>query len=100
MSQNRKSENNFAENRKSNIGVVLTIVYAVIYGGFVFLSVFYPSVMGMQTFFGLNLAIAYGLGLIIVAIILAMIYNQMVRIPKGVERPNNALKPDQGEGKK
>ena len=97
MDQNRDHKDNSAEQRKSYIGVVMTILYAVIYGGFVFLSVFYPSLMGLRTFLGLNLAITYGLGLIVIAIILAMIYNQMVRTRTGVKQPGNALKPDQSE---
>ena len=97
MDQNQAHEGNSADHRKSNIGVVMTILYAIIYGGFVFLSVFYPSLMGLPTFLGLNLAITYGLGLIIIAIILAMIYNQMVRTRTGVKKLGEALKPDQSE---
>ena len=78
-----------SELRKSNIGVRMTILYAVIYGGFVFLSVFFPSLMGVESVFGLNLAIAYGLALIIIAIIFAMIYNALVRIPNS---PNTSHK--------
>ena len=97
MDQNRAHEGKSAEHRKSNIGVVMTILYAVIYGGFVFLSVFYPSLMGLRTFFSLNLAITYGLGLIIIAIILAMIYNHMVRTRTSVKKPGNPMKSDQIE---
>jgi uncharacterized membrane protein (DUF485 family) len=94
MDQNKAQEVNSAEIRKSSIGIVMTIIYSVIYGGFVFLSVFYPSLMGESTFLGMNLAVTYGLGLIVIAIILAMIYNQMVRTRtvKG-----NGLKPKQSE---
>ncbi len=97
MDQNRANESQTAENRKSNIGVILTILYAVIYGGFVFLSVFYPSLMGLRTFAGLNLAITYGLGLIVIAIILAMIYNQMVRTRTGAKNSKTTLKSDRSE---
>lgn len=97
MDQNRVNKGLAAERRKSFIGVVLTIIYAVIYGGFVFLSIFYPSMMGIRTFFGMNLAITYGLGLIVIAIILAMIYNQIVRIPNNGRTPKTGLEPDQNE---
>ena len=100
MEQSRANESRSAEHRKTNIGVVLTIVYALVYGGFVFLSIFYPSLMSLQTIFGMNLAITYGLGLIVIAIILAMIYNQMVRIPKGGKKPNNKLTSEHREGEK
>ncbi len=94
MDQNRNHEGNSAEHRKSGIGIVMTIIYAVIYGGFVFLSVFYPSLMGLRTFLGMNLAVTYGLALIVIAIILAMIYNQMVRTRTGKA---HTLKPEQSE---
>lgn len=92
MSQHMTNDNDANERRKSNIGIKLTVLYAVIYGGFVVLSVFYPAMMGMETLFGLNLAVAYGLGLIIIAIILAMIYNQLVRSPKSPNPPKTARK--------
>jgi hypothetical protein len=53
--------------------------------------------MSLRTFFGMNLAITYGLSLIVIAIIFAMIYNQLVRIPKGETKSEDTLKPDQRE---
>jgi len=100
MEQSRANESRSAEHRKTNLGVILTIVYALVYGGFVFLSIFYPSLMSAQTLFGMNLAITYGLGLIVIAIILAMIYNQMVRTPKSARKPENGLTSDNFTGEK
>lgn len=97
MSQHQMNAEDSTERRKSNIGVKMTVLYALVYGGFVFLSVFYPSIMSVRTFFGMNLAITYGLGLIVIAIIFAMIYNQMVRIPRGPEKPEKTLNPDQSK---
>ncbi|MFW5714350.1 MAG: DUF485 domain-containing protein [Brevefilum sp.] len=97
MDQNRANESRTAEHRKSYIGIVMTIIYAVIYGGFVFLSVFYPSLMGIRTFFGMNLAITYGLSLIVIAIVLAMIYNQMVRTRTSSKKPKSTPKTDRNE---
>jgi uncharacterized membrane protein (DUF485 family) len=96
MPQHQMTAKDSTERRKSNIGVFMTVFYAVVYGGFVFLSVFYPSSMSLRTFFGMNLAITYGLSLIVIAIIFAMIYNQLVRIPRGAKKPEGALKTDQG----
>ena len=87
MTQNTTHDHDASERRKSNIGVKMTILYTLVYGGFVILSVFFPSQMGVDTIFGVNLAITYGLGLIIVAIFFAMIYNHLVRIPKGPSLP-------------
>lgn len=89
MKRETSNPQEVSELRKSNIGVRMTVLYAVIYGGFVFLSVFFPSLMGVKSVFGLNLAIAYGLALIIIAIIFAIIYNALVRIPN---LPNTAKK--------
>jgi len=83
MSQHQTNDHDSSERRKSNIGVKMTVLYAIIYGGFVVLNVFFPTLMGVKTILGLTLALAYGLGLIIIAIIFAIIYNQLVRIPKG-----------------
>ncbi len=69
------------ERRKSGIGIRMTVLYAVVYGGFVALSVFWPTVMEARALFGLNLAVTYGLGLIVIAIVFALIYNRLVRVP-------------------
>ena len=98
MSQHQVNDKDSSERRKSNIGILMTVLYALVYGGFVFLSVFYPSIMSVRTFFGMNLAITYGLGLIVIAIIFAMIYNQMVRIPCAPEIPEKTL--NSGPGSK
>jgi uncharacterized membrane protein (DUF485 family) len=81
MKQENVRNQETSEQRKSNIGVRMTILYAIVYSGFVVLSVFFPAMMGVESIFGLNLAIAYGLGLIVIAIIFAIIYNLLVRIP-------------------
>jgi uncharacterized membrane protein (DUF485 family) len=81
MKQQLTSHHEEHEQRKSNIGARMTFLYAIIYGGFVILSVFFPRLMGIKFIFGLNLAIAYGLFLIIIAIIFAIIYNVLVRMP-------------------
>ncbi len=67
------------ERRKSSIGIRMTLLYSVVYVGFVALCVFTPAWMGARAILGLNLAVAYGLGLIVVAVILALVYNQLCR---------------------
>jgi uncharacterized membrane protein (DUF485 family) len=69
------------ERRKTAIGVRMTLLYLVVYSGFVALSVFRPGWLGVRTVFGLNLAVSYGLGLIIIAIIFAIVYNYLCRFP-------------------
>jgi len=60
---------------KSRIGLILFAVYAAIYAGFVFINTLSPKTMGTRIFMGLNLAIVYGFGLIILAIIMGILYN-------------------------
>lgn len=62
---------------KKSLGVKIFIVYALIYAGFVAINVIDPVMMEMEIIFGLNLAIVYGFGLIIVALIMALVYNAM-----------------------
>jgi uncharacterized membrane protein (DUF485 family) len=61
---------------KSRLGVRMFLAYCLVYAGFVFTNVFTEG-KAMQTivFAGLNLAVVYGMGLIILALILALIYN-------------------------
>ncbi len=60
---------------KSRLGVRMFIVYAVIYAAFVAINVIRPVLMERNIFFGLNLAVTYGFSLIVLALILALIYN-------------------------
>ena len=61
--------------KKTKLGVILFLVYLVIYAGFVFIGVMYPSVLGMELIGGQNLAIIYGIGLIVLAAIMGLVYN-------------------------
>lgn len=69
------------ERRKVALGVRMTLLYSLVYGGFVALSVFRPAWMGVRAVLGLNLAVAYGLGLILLAIVFALLYNHLCRVP-------------------
>jgi hypothetical protein len=59
------------------LGVRLFLLYAFIYAVFVAINLVSPVSMEKIVFFGLNLAVTYGIGLIIFAIVLALIYNRM-----------------------
>jgi uncharacterized membrane protein (DUF485 family) len=64
-----------ASGKKSKLGVWLFIVYTLIYAGFVAIGVtnyelFKTKVLGEQ-----NLAVVYGFGLIILAILMGIVYN-------------------------
>ena len=78
---------------KTRLGIGMFVVYALIYAGFVFINLFDPEIMETVMPGGVNLAVAYGFGLIIFALILAVIYNAMCN-RKEAER-NGA---DDGQG--
>lgn len=67
--------------RNSRIGLAFFLVYCLIYGGFVALAAFWPSLMKNVQLAGVNLAIVYGLGLIVVALTMALIYLWLCRNP-------------------
>ncbi len=71
------------ERYKSRIGIRMTLLYSLVYIGFVALSVFFPAATGARAVLGLNLAITYGLALILIAIALAVVYNFMCRSGNG-----------------
>jgi uncharacterized membrane protein (DUF485 family) len=64
---------------KASLGVVMFIIYSLIYTGFVLLNVISPVSMEIEVFLGMNLACVYGFGLIIIALIQALIYDGMCR---------------------
>jgi uncharacterized membrane protein (DUF485 family) len=65
------------ESYKQKLGLFLFIIYSLFYSGFVFISVFNIETMDIIIIFGLNLAVFYGMGLIILALILALIYSKL-----------------------
>lgn len=70
-----KLEDDKAAPRKSKLGLKLFFVYGAIYLGFVIIGVFKPELMGIRVAWGLNLAIFYGFGLIIIAIVMGFLYH-------------------------
>jgi len=58
----------------SRIGLSLFAVYLVLYSGFVLLAAFSPETMEVTPLAGVNLAIWFGFGLILTAILLALVY--------------------------
>ena len=58
----------------SRIGLTLFWIYVLLYAGFMVLVLFRPDLLSLRPFGGVNLAIAYGMGLIAGALLLAIIY--------------------------
>lgn len=72
-----KLEKDHASAYKMRLGMRMFVVYAIIYAGFVAINVLSPLSMETIIIFGLNLAVVYGFGLIIIALTLALIYNYL-----------------------
>ncbi|MBL7016920.1 MAG: DUF485 domain-containing protein [Kiritimatiellales bacterium] len=70
-----KQEKDSASDWKSKLGIKLFWLYCVIYMGFVGIAVFATELMKKPVLAGANLAITYGIALIVFAIILGLIYN-------------------------
>jgi uncharacterized membrane protein (DUF485 family) len=64
-----------AAKKKSKLGVILFFVYLIVYAGFVAVGVADYTLMGKIVLGEQNLAVVYGFGLIIFAIVLGIIYN-------------------------
>jgi uncharacterized membrane protein (DUF485 family) len=60
--------------RQSRVALALFFVYLAAYAGFMGLSAFAHDWMARPVLAGVNLAIIYGLGLILGAVVLAIIY--------------------------
>lgn len=71
--------------RHSRIGLILFAVYSLLYGTFMLLNAFAPQAMDTVVFAEINLALAYGLGLIAAAFILALVYAWLCRSPRASE---------------
>ena len=61
---------------KTKLGVKMFIFYTIFYVGFVAINAIKPSLM-QKIVFGQTLAVTYGFGLLIFALVLAVIYNQL-----------------------
>jgi uncharacterized membrane protein (DUF485 family) len=61
---------------KEVVGKWLFILYAIVYAGFIFINVSSPKFMGIDIG-SLNIAIVYGFGLILFAMLLAFAYNHI-----------------------
>lgn len=64
---------------KMRLGIRMFIFYGLFYAGFVAINLIRPLLMETVVFAGLNLATVYGFGLIVVALIQALIYDYLCR---------------------
>ncbi|HET8828195.1 MAG TPA: DUF485 domain-containing protein [Pelobium sp.] len=64
-----------ASAKKAKLGVWFFIIYSLFYAGFVVIGVVNYELLSQEIAFGLNLALFYGMGLIVFAVLLGILYN-------------------------
>lgn len=72
---------------KAKVGLILFAIYALIYAGFVVINTLSPKTMGESVVMGLNLAVVYGFGLIVLALIMGLAYNRMCTLAEERAKP-------------
>ena len=83
MSDSEDHPDNHPEtvSRNARNGLLLFAIYVVLYVGFMLLNAFAHERMQQPVLAGVNLAIVYGMGLIVAALLLALVYMWLC-IPK------------------
>ena len=74
----------------SRTALILFSIYLLLYGGFVYINAFEPKLMAKVLLFGVNVAILYGMGLILAALLLAGIYMFLCRSSPASPNGENA----------
>ena len=70
------------EQFNARLGLVLFAAYLVVYRAYVLVNAFWPALMDRVSFAGLNVAVVSGLGLIVGAFALALVYMSLCRTPR------------------
>ena len=89
-----------SDTQRSNarLGLWLFAVYLLLYLGFVFMSAFAAQLMERPVIAGLNLAIVYGFGLIVGALVMALIYGMLCKSEPLPESSRDASPGDAPKG--
>jgi uncharacterized membrane protein (DUF485 family) len=64
---------------KARLGVWMFLAYSLFYAGFVAINLFKPLWMEAEILAGMNLATVYGMALIVVALLQALVYDALCR---------------------
>ena len=87
-----------ASGYKSRLGLWMFLIYGIAYAGFIVINSVRPKLMGTPVG-SLNLAIAYGFGLILGAFVMAVIYNALCsRAEERLAPPRTDDEADNDEG--
>ena len=68
--------NKTLDKKKAQLGVVMFVIYTIVYAGFIYINVWDSKIMKISIG-SLNVAIVYGFVLIVLALVLAIIYNHI-----------------------
>jgi uncharacterized membrane protein (DUF485 family) len=76
---------------KRRLGLIMLAIYGALYVIFIIINVVWPQAMGAEVVYGLNVAIIYGFALIVIAFIMALVYNWLcTRHEKSFENEGTA----------
>jgi uncharacterized membrane protein (DUF485 family) len=78
---------------KTRLGLWMFLVYGIVYAGFILINTVWPQLMA-AAIGSLNLAVAYGFALIVLALIMAFIYNKLCH---NAEHAAGVADPDEEE---
>lgn len=67
----------------ARVGVVLFLIYLAVYAVYVLLSAFHGKLMAEPILGGVNLAVIYGFGLIVLAFAMALLYMALCKREEG-----------------
>lgn len=81
---------------KELVGKWFFVLYAIVYFGFILINVFSPQFMGMRIG-SMNMAIVFGLGLILFAMLLAFAYNHISTRAELIMNENDKDSPKGGK---
>ena len=84
------------QSRNARYGLILFLIYLVLYVGFVLMNAFAPQWMDVVVFQGINLAIVFGVFLIVAAFVLAALYGFLCRVPRRSRNSNNKQTTSEG----
>jgi uncharacterized membrane protein (DUF485 family) len=74
-----EEEHQHTIDRNARVGMRLFLVYLALYTSYVLTTAFRPDVMELEPIAGVNLAILSGFGLIVAAMLLALVYTWICR---------------------
>ena len=85
-----------SEGFKTKLGLYMFGIFAPVYLAFILVCIISPKLMA-KDIGSLNVAIVFGFGIIILAIILAIIYNAICSKRESMENKTDEIKGDAGE---